>query len=69
MRRQGADARRSQRWCNTSPSIAGTRCNGCDYCEVLLRRMRFHTEERYYCNYRGRHVDPHAVECPRGDEL
>ena len=68
MRRQNADSRRTPRWCNTSSKIAGTRCNGCDYLEVLLRKHRFYTEEHYYCNYRGFFLDPHKDDCPKGDD-
>ena len=65
MRRQNADSRRTPRWVNTSYHIAGTKCNGCDYLEVLLRQRRFCIEEHYYCNYRGRYIDPHNVDCPK----
>ena len=68
MRRQNADSRRTPRWVNTSYHIAGTRCNGCDYLEVLLRKHRFYTEEHYYCNYRGRYITPETVDCPKGDD-
>ena len=68
MRRQNADSRRTPRWVNTSYHIAGTRCNGCDYLEVLLRQRRFCTEEHYYCNYRGRYIDPFHVDCPKEDD-
>lgn len=68
MRRQSADSRRTPRWCNTSHLIAGTRCNGCDYLEVLTRKHRFYTDEHYYCNRLRRYVEPHSVDCPKEDE-
>ena len=62
------DSRHGQRWCNTSHLIAGTKCNGCDFMEVLTRRHRFYESEHYYCNYRGRYIDPFNVDCPKEDD-
>ena len=54
-----------------SDHIKGTPCNGCLYMSVLDRRRTLMIDgkpqreyyEEYYCNARGRVIDPHSVEC------
>ena len=54
-----------------SDHIKGTPCNGCMYMTVLDRHRssvemgKLHREyyEEYYCNAKGRIIDPHGVEC------
>ena len=61
--------KRRVRVCNTSPSIIGNLCNGCDWLEVLTRRHRFHEEERFYCNKAGLFVEPGSMTQARCDEI
>lgn len=65
MRRQVADSRHSKgRYPNTSDAIYGTPCDGCRYCEVLVRRRYKRDEERYWCNKRHCYEkSPWTVAC------
>ena len=54
-----------------SDNIKDTECNGCMYMSVLDRKRKLMVNgkpqpdyyEEYYCNAKGRVIDPHGVEC------
>ena len=47
---------------NTSYKIVGTLCNGCDYCEVLIKRRNTFEQEIYMCDILRAYVDPYLVK-------
>lgn len=51
---------------HSSRSIKGTTCDGCRSMCVIIRGRRVQIEE-YWCDWRHGFVDPHTVECKRGN--
>lgn len=50
---------------HSSPATSKFGCDGKKCFEVLIRRKRFTTEERYWCDERRGYFDPASVHCEK----
>lgn len=48
---------------NTSRLIAGTNCDGCRCCCVIVRKRFRETYEEYWCDKRHMVVKPREIDC------
>ena len=48
---------------NTSRLIAGTQCDGCRCCCIIVRKHLRHTFEEYWCDHKHMVVKPQEVDC------